>query len=306
MNDSSIFISKSDKEELQDFFPGVKIGFRELKFIIGYLAINCEIERLTESAIQSEVLLNIKKHARKEQIGFINGSLREARFDADELSFIENSKSHNFLVEKIIENLQNNSKFSLYGNMRSGRVNHVLGHKDFLIFLIDVQSGLLDVKRSFVEIAKSTFYKYTQKIKFIKWYEEAEDRVPLAFEYFKNKGLYFSLQQNFLDIHDLKIFFWDGGKTPEQIRLMDLNFRRYYHNKKSREKKVTKQANFSLSDKSINNIEKIARKHGVTKSMIVDTLFKSPSLAKQIDMALRDRLDFSLPDLLPSLDEKQG
>ena len=103
MSDANIFISKSGKEELQDFFPGVKIGLRELKFIIGYLEINCEIERVTESAIQVEVLSKIKMHASKDQIGLINRCFTEARFDVDDLSFIENSKSHNFLVEKTIE-----------------------------------------------------------------------------------------------------------------------------------------------------------------------------------------------------------
>ena len=288
MSNSSVYVSPSDKEELHGLFPGVKIGLRELKFIIGYLAINCEIERMTESAIQSEVLLNVKMHARAEQIEYINRSLREARFDVDELSFIENSKSHNFLVEKIIEKFRENSNFIFYGNMRSRKVNYVLGHKDFLIFLIDAQIGSLDVKRSLVEIAKLIFHKYAQRVNFIKWYKEEKDRIQIAFEYFKMKGICFSLESNMLDIHDLMIFFWSNEKTQEQNKLVDINFRRYYYNKKSREGRTTKQANFSLSEQSIKNIEKIAEKYRMNKSMVVDAIFKSPSLVKQIDLALKN------------------
>lgn len=299
MNDANIFISKSDREELQDIFPGIKLGLRELKFIIGYLAINCEIDRLSESAIQSEVLSNVRTRAREEQIGFINRFLKDARFDEGELAFIEDSKSHGFLVEKIIENLRNNSGILPYGNLKSGEVKHVLGYKDYLIFLIDAQIGSLESKRNLVEIVKSIYYKYAQKTDFIKWYRAEKDRVPLAFEYFRMRGLYFSTQSDFLDVHDLMIFFWDDRRTKEEVKLLDVNFRRYYHNRKSRETKATKQANFSLSDKSINNIEKIARKYGVTKSMVVDAIFRNQLIMKQIDKALENRLEFSLPDYPP-------
>ena len=60
-----------------------------------------------------------------------------------------------------------------------------------------------------------------------------------------------------------------------------------YANRKSRSNKLTKQANFSLSDKSIKNIKKLSLEHGVTKSKIIDIVFGNESIFNDVKTKMK-------------------
>ncbi len=292
------------EEELKTLFPGLLMNLRELKFLVAYFRINCNLENLTKTGIIEKVVTELR--VRSNEIPLIKSLIDSPKIDIEEFKFIEKSKSQEWLVRKAIERLINEGGVLLPQNVLQSGLDQTLGIKDLFIALIDWWRIEVQQKIAFIEWVRNEFDRYLEKTSFIAWYEKEGDRPKIAFDYLQMKD--FSIKNSFSNsgYEDLKILFFEKIRAGEDVQIWDLQIKRYYYNKKSRENKATKQANFSLSEQSIKNIEKIAKKYRVNKSMVVDTLFKSPSLTKQIDMALKNRLNFSLPDFLPPLDDRDN
>ena len=200
------------------------------------------------------------------------------------------------MTKKAIEALLERAGIQLPQDIdRSGLV-YTLGVQDLFIFLMDFWRADIQEKNAFLEWVKKEFDKYFQETKFLAWYEKEVDRPQIAFDYLRMKDSFLTVTSFGSDLEGLRILFYEKIRAGEDVRMLDLQIKRYYHNKKSRENKATKQANFSLSDQSIKNIEEMAGKYRVTKSMVVDAIFRSQSIMKQVDKALESRLEFSLPD----------
>ena len=298
MNNFQIYISPSSEEDLKTLFPGRIIGIRELKFLVGYFRIECNLANMTKNAIVERVLIDL--NFKKDQISLIDGYFDLVKVDAEKFEFIGKSKSRIWLTNKAIEALLNRAGIQLPQDIgRSGLV-YTLGVQDLFIFLMDFWRADIQEKNAFLEWVKKEFDKYFQETKFLAWYEKEVDRPQIAFDYLRMKDSFLTATSFGSDLEGLRILFYEKILTGEDVRMLDLQIKRYYHNKKSRENKATKQANFSLSDQSIKNIEEMAGKYRVTKSMVVDAIFKSQSIMKQVDKALESRLEFSLPDYPPS------
>lgn len=298
MNNFQIYISPSSEEDLKTLFPGRKIGLRELKFLVGYFRIECNLANMTRNAIVERVLIEL--NLKKDQISLIDGYFDLVKVDAEKFEFIGKSASRIWLTKKAIEALLKRASIQLPQDIHSSGLEYTLGVQDLFIFLMDLWMADIQEKNAFLEWIKKEFDKYFQKTKFLEWYEKEAGRSQVAFDYLRMKDSFLTDTSFGSDLEGLRIFFYEKIRVGEDVRMLDVQIKRYYHNKKSRENKATRQANFSLSDKSINNIEKIARKHGVTKSMVVDAIFRSQTIMKQVDEALESRLEFSLPDYPPS------
>lgn len=289
----TVFYEKSPGEDLAEMFPGTTLGLRELKFLVGYLRIDCDLEKIKKDLLEKIVLDRIKNHILDIEKHNILAFLMEAKISEEKLSFIEDRKSHLYLTLKIINQLKLNTPLILTRQINYDRLKLVFNPKDLLIFLISLKFEPIEGKNKNTDIFTLTFNNHLSKIKFIKWYEESSDRISIAHEYFIKKGyLTFEFSTPF-SIDDLMIFFWDDARTKDQVNLIDINFRRYYHNKKSRENKSTKQVNFSLSIKPIKEINRLAKKYGLKKSTIIEIAFKDKSFLTQIDLALRNKLSMT-------------
>ena len=214
------------------------------------------------------------------EVGFrdqIEENLRNGLIPAHEVGWIENSSRQAKWIEKNIIRICNKSNYHhvnipehLYGRERS-------------IALFDFRS----TNPGFNTLTKVAA---SEKLRLLWEEQEVRDR---KFDWLKSDGgesqrlyLWQMLQRRhpqkishrpFFQTHDdVLIFLYEVNLTQPEIELLELNTRKLWNQQRRREQsKHRKQVNFELSTSTIQKLEKLAKKHNISRTELVEILISA-------------------------------
>ena len=185
------------------------------------------------------------------------------------LQWITNKKRQNaFLMKKLIEK----NEFNYTG------IPDNLTGRDLTIAAIDIWQIDKTKKSEIINQMRSEWETHTESDHLFKWFDDPDEKEKLntAWEITKNKYSFLVFHQNQPQERDDFIILLDSIliTTPEKILLMNSIKKRWSQNKYRAKNTGKKQYNFILSDKTIKRLDKLADKHDLKRTQVLDILLK--------------------------------
>lgn len=185
------------------------------------------------------------------------------------LQWISNKKRQNaFLMKKLIEK----NEFNYTG------VPDNLTGRDLTIAAIDTWQIDKNKKSEIINQIRSEWETHTESDHLFKWFDDPDEKEKLntAWEITKDKYSFLVFHQNQPQERDDFIILLDSIliTTPEKILLMNSIKKRWSQNKYRAKNTGKKQYNFILSDKTIKRLDKLADKHDLKRTQVLDILLK--------------------------------
>ena len=185
------------------------------------------------------------------------------------LQWITNKKRQNaFLMKKLIE--KNEINYTGVPDNLTGR--------DLTIAAIDTWQIDKTKKSEIINQIRSEWEIHTESDHLFKWFDDPDEKEKLntAWEITKNKYSFLVFHQNQPQERDDFIILLDSIliTTPEKILLMNSIKKRWSQNKYRAKNTGKKQYNFILSDKTIKRLDKLADKHDLKRTQVLDILLK--------------------------------
>ncbi|ABZ00643.1 hypothetical protein PputGB1_4756 [Pseudomonas putida GB-1] len=185
------------------------------------------------------------------------------------LQWITNKKRQNaFLMKKLIEK----NEFNYTG------IPDNLTGRDLTIAAIDIWQIDKTKKSEIINQMRSEWETHTESDHLFKWFDDPDEKEKLntAWEITKDKYSFLVFHQNQPQERDDFIILLDSIliTTPEKILLMNSIKKRWSQNKYRAKNTGKKQYNFILSDKTIKRLDKLADKHDLKRTQVLDILLK--------------------------------
>lgn len=185
------------------------------------------------------------------------------------LQWISNKKRQNaFLMKKLIEK----NEFNYTG------VPDNLTGRDLTIAAIDTWQIDKTKKSEIINQIRSEWETHIESDHLFKWFDDPDEKEKLntAWEITKDKYSFLVFHQNQPQERDDFIILLDSIliTTPEKILLMNSIKKRWSQNKYRAKNTGKKQYNFILSDKTIKRLDKLADKHDLKRTQVLDILLK--------------------------------
>ncbi|MNG90636.1 hypothetical protein D3C79_495340 [compost metagenome] len=185
------------------------------------------------------------------------------------LQWITNSKRQNhFLIKKLIE--KNGTNYTDAPDYLTGR--------DLTIAAIDTWQTDITKKSETINQIRSEWKAHTESDHLFKWFDDADlkEKLNTAWEITKDKYSFLVFHQKQPQEKDDFIILLDSilTTTPEKILLMSSIKKRWSQNKYRAKNTEKKQYNFILSDKTIKRLDKLADKHDLKRTQVLDILLK--------------------------------
>ena len=185
------------------------------------------------------------------------------------LQWITNKKRQNaFLMKKLIE--KNEINYTGVPDNLTGR--------DLTIAAIDTWQIDKTKKSEIINQIRSEWEIHTESDHLFKWFDDPDEKEKLntAWEITKDKYSFLVFHQNQPQERDDFIILLDSIliTTPEKILLMNSIKKRWSQNKYRAKNTGKKQYNFILSDKTIKRLDKLADKHDLKRTQVLDILLK--------------------------------
>lgn len=185
------------------------------------------------------------------------------------LQWITNKKRQNaFLMKKLIE--KNEINYTGVPDNLTGR--------DLTIAAIDIWQIDKTKKSEIINQIRSEWEIHTESDHLFKWFDDPDEKEKLntAWEITKDKYSFLVFHQNQPQERDDFIILLDSIliTTPEKILLMNSIKKRWSQNKYRAKNTGKKQYNFILSDKTIKRLDKLADKHDLKRTQVLDILLK--------------------------------
>ncbi|WP_369989570.1 hypothetical protein [Pseudomonas xanthosomatis] len=199
---------------------------------------------------------------------------------------IENQKNSDLLPEQSFQWITNNKRqnaFLIRKLTEENRDNHVgapenLAGRDLTIATIDLwQTGLIH-KSAIANQLRSEWENHTKSDHLFKWFDGPDEKEKLntAWEITKGKYSTFTFHQSQPQEKDDLIILLDSPliSTSDKILLMNSIKKRWSQNKYRAKMTGKKQYNFILSDKAIKRLDKLADKHDLKRTQVLEILLK--------------------------------
>ncbi|HFH4605115.1 TPA: hypothetical protein ACP31I_001740 [Pseudomonas aeruginosa] len=185
------------------------------------------------------------------------------------LQWITNKKRQNaFLMKKLIE--KNGFNYTCVPDNLTGR--------DLTIAAIDIWQIDKTKKSEIINQIRSEWEIHTESDHLFKWFDDPDEKEKLntAWEITKDKYSFLVFHQNQPQERDDFIILLDSIliTTSEKILLMNSIKKRWSQNKYRAKNTGKKQYNFILSDKTIKRLDKLADKHDLKRTQVLDILLK--------------------------------
>ncbi|WP_426427019.1 hypothetical protein [Pseudomonas palmensis] len=185
------------------------------------------------------------------------------------LQWITNKKRQNaFLMKKLIE--KNWINYTGVPDNLTGR--------DLTIAAIDTWQIDKTKKSEIINQIRSEWEIHTESDHLFKWFDDPDEKEKLntAWEITKDKYSFLVFHQNQPQERDDFIILLDSIliTTSEKILLMNSIKKRWSQNKYRAKNTGKKQYNFILSDKTIKRLDKLADKHDLKRTQVLDILLK--------------------------------
>lgn len=150
--------------------------------------------------------------------------------------------------------------------------------RDLTIAAIDIWQIDKTKKSEIINQMRSEWETHTESDHLFKWFDDPDEKEKLntAWEITKDKYSFLVFHQNQPQERDDFIILLDSIliTTPEKILLMNSIKKRWSQNKYRAKNTGKKQYNFILSDKTIKRLDKLADKHDLKRTQVLDILLK--------------------------------
>ncbi|MEN1579728.1 hypothetical protein AAIH51_15045 [Pseudomonas aeruginosa] len=185
------------------------------------------------------------------------------------LHWITNDKRQNaFLIKKLAE--KNGYNYITEPTNLTGR--------ELTIATIDIWPIDLAQKSLLVNQTKTEWEQHSSTDHIFKWLDgpDVNQKLETAWGMFKSKFPLLTSQPNPPQEKDDLIILFDSPfiTVPEKILLMDSIRKRWSQNKYRSKQSGKKQYNFILSDKAINRLDKLADKHDLKRTQVLEILLQ--------------------------------
>lgn len=199
---------------------------------------------------------------------------------------IENQKSTDLLPEQSFQWITNNKRLNAFlirklteknGIYYTGGPDNLTG-RDLTIAAIDTWQIDKIQKSVIVNQIRSEWEIHTASDHLFKWFDGPDEKEKLNTAWKITKAHY-----SYLDLHKIQpqerddfVIFLDspGITTSDKILLMDSIKKRWSQNKYRAKDTGKKQYNFVLSDKAIKRLDKLADKHDLKRTQVLEILLK--------------------------------
>lgn len=199
---------------------------------------------------------------------------------------IENQNSTDFLPEQSLQWITNNKRQNAFlikklteknGTNYTGGPDNLTG-RELTIAAIDTWQTDKTQKSAIVNQIRSEWETHTKSDHLFKWFDGPDEKEKLntAWEMTKDKYSFLAFHQSQPQERDDLIILLDSLliTTPEKILLMNSIKKRWSQNKYRAKMTGKKQYNFILSDKAIKRLDKLADKHDLKRTQVLDILLK--------------------------------
>ena len=296
-------IIDSNEDELKKYFPNLNSIKRNYLLIIAAFRLNLD-ENLFKKNGRDYLAGNILKHIKERFYVCSSAIIRDLdqlmqyqKIDDLDLKNVTDEKFIGAIVDNYINEFYERITFEerniheiLLRESSPMVVNPFFGYHfspdEKIKVFFDAANCDLDLKKYFLRNLNYKLINTKNSYKKLEWFNDEEGKLEAAFDYFRKKNKIINC--NFSNSDEVKKYFYMNFYNNQDS--IDLAFNKIcalYANRKSRSNKLTKQANFSLSDKSIKNIKKLSLEHGVTKSKIIDIVFGNESIFNDVKTKMK-------------------
>ncbi|MCU1748600.1 hypothetical protein [Pseudomonas sp. 6D_7.1_Bac1] len=165
--------------------------------------------------------------------------------------------------------------------------------RDFTIALIDTWAIDKYQKETTVSEIERAWGLHTQSDKIFKWFDDQDEfkKTSLAWEIIQKKSPLFVNNPPIKNLQDLIIFF-DGPyfSLPEKILTIEAVKKRWSQNRYREKQTGKKQYNFILSDKTIRRLDKLADKHDLKRTEVLEILLQ---MEEEKELYIKEKKRFS-------------
>lgn len=201
---------------------------------------------------------------------------------------IENKKSTDLLPEQSLQWITNNKRQNTFlirklteknGIPYTGAPENLTG-RSLTIAAIDAWQTDRTHKSAIVNQIRSEWEAHTESDYLFKWFDgpDEKEKLSTAWKTAKAKHSHLGLHKiQPQEVEDLIIILdFPSITTPEKILLMDAIKKQWSKNKSRAKNKDAgkKQYNFILSQRTINRLDKLAEKHDLKRTQVLDILLK--------------------------------
>ena len=288
----------SNLDILNRLFPNLNSSRRNYFLLIVILNLNFDdsvFNKKLECNLATNIVNNIPMewNENNPMVKHINELMILKKIDDSELEIITREKFVGCIVDDFIKDffayrnfggfikydVLNNSEYMSSGNPF---LKYKFSANEKIKIFFDAANCSFDRKVEEFELLKLRINSTRNLYRKLDWFHDDKDKLSAACDYFKKKDTSFC--NNFLNTDEVKEFFYLNFKNEiEFIEFTLAKIRGLYANRKNRKNQITKQANFSISEKSVKNIKKLSVEYGVNKSKIIDAVFSNDFLLKEIE-----------------------
>lgn len=286
-----------DLDTLNRIFPNLNSNKRNYLLLIFILNLNFNINCLnktSERSLAREVLKCMPFEWRNDGnacVEYIDELMLSVKIDDLDFEIITQEKFIGHIVDYFIndffvrgnfgENIKHDMLFYFETPFtKNPFLKYQFPASEKIKIFFDAARCSLDLKRKEFERLKFKINDAKNKYRRLDWFDNKE-KLDAAHDFFRKK--YLGFNTNFLTLDDVKSHFYLNFLDNEDyIELAFKKISALYGNRKNRNSSVTKQANFSLSKKSIKNIDKLSMEYRVTKSKIIDIAFSNDLILNEI------------------------
>lgn len=254
--------------KFNETFPSFNGGMRELRFMVGTLGIDSDTYQNPLFEVKRQIATHLQLNKSVGEQIVIYRYLRESKVDIDAFDFIGESRSQLSLIEEQILMLLQ------HFNVRGYLVSKFQPKEKFIFFIDGISTT---DKEMYVSGVAKEVSRIVREMNYLDWFNDDPDKVVAADNNFRKRypnasaSPYF---ERFGDVEDIRIFYYKNRANTAQLRLDFKSTQSYFNNRRARENPDKKQRNFSLSIAANRNINKLANDRGITRSAVVDMVFK--------------------------------
>lgn len=214
---------------------------------------------------------------------------------------IEQAKAYWLLPDQKIKWITNDERQQKWINQRIfERTNFApfnsppnLTGRDFTIALIDAWLIDKNLKETTISEIARAWEQHTQSDKIFKWFDDQDEikKTSLAWEIIQKRHPFFANNQPTKNLQDLIIFFdTPFFSLPEKILTIEAVKKRWSQNRYREKQTGKKQYNFILSDKTIARLDKLADKHDLKRTEVLEILLQ---MEEEKELYIKERKKFS-------------
>ena len=262
INDTSPGVARFNR-----FFPYFRGGRRELIYIILSLDLNVDLSGGKQGFVINNIGSQLPDGGDYKRI---SRYLAEMKCNERFFNFFDESNFHSFMINREVDDLF--AKNKVISSVVNSSRNFCFSARDRFIFAVDYLPNNVGDKNNYMEAYKMDFDKVCDEISYLKWFNGDDAKLDAANSYFSRlDGLSY---KKIRGMDDLQIRFCSDLSNMGYMALSFKKIQSLYNNRKSKSSEYHKQCNLSLSVSSSEKIDLFARRSNMTRSQVVDYVFR--------------------------------